>query len=90
MIICPVCGNHMVYRVGENNGRHFEFYGCSTYPHCRKIVEIKDSNKCDDGIEYQSPERTLEEEGEGVRDMLLREGFSWEEAAYARHMWEKD
>ena len=41
-IVCPKCGAPMVKRKaskGENAGK--EFYGCSNYPNCRGIVNIK-------------------------------------------------
>lgn len=40
-INCPVCGNRMVRRkarYGHYTGR--DFYGCSTYPYCKGIVNI--------------------------------------------------
>lgn len=41
-VVCPRCGAHMVKRKatkGVNAGN--EFYGCSRYPKCRGIVNIK-------------------------------------------------
>ena len=41
-IVCPKCGAEMVKRVatrGENAGK--AFYGCSNYPKCRGIINIK-------------------------------------------------
>jgi len=41
-VLCPKCGAPMVRRKaakGENAGR--EFYGCSRYPKCRGIINIK-------------------------------------------------
>ncbi|MCD2492969.1 NERD domain-containing protein [Lacrimispora sp. NSJ-141] len=41
-VICPRCGAHMVKRKatkGANAGN--EFYGCSRYPKCRGIINIK-------------------------------------------------
>ncbi|MCY4519008.1 MAG: topoisomerase DNA-binding C4 zinc finger domain-containing protein [Acidimicrobiaceae bacterium] len=42
---CPRCGSAMVRRVakrGENEGN--EFWGCSTFPKCRSIVQIEEPN----------------------------------------------
>lgn len=80
----------MVYHEGENSRGHYEFYGCSTFPNCRKIVKIADAHKYDDGKVYERPERSIEEEAEDLRDILLKEGHSWSDADYARHMWKKD
>ncbi len=47
-IICPKCGALMVRRKAQkepNAGN--EFYGCSRYPKCRCIVNIKPENKKD-------------------------------------------
>lgn len=44
----------------------------------------------DDGIQAERVERTIEEEGDDLRNILLSEGHDWEEASYAKHMWEKD
>lgn len=91
MIKCPSCGNPMCYREGTSSkGRHYEFYGCSTYPTCSQIVEVEDASKYEDGQKHEMPERTIEEEACDLRDILLKEGHSWEDADYARHMWEKD
>lgn len=41
---CPKCGSPMVKRVarqGKNAGK--EFWGCSTYPKCKEIVNIEDN-----------------------------------------------
>lgn len=41
VIICPKCGSDMVLRTakkGENIGT--KFWGCSTYPKCRAIVDL--------------------------------------------------
>ena len=40
--ICKKCGTPMVLRTakkGDNKGQ--EFYGCSNYPKCREVVEVK-------------------------------------------------
>ncbi len=90
MIKCPACGNPMIYREGNSEYGHYEFYGCSTYPVCRQKVKVNDAKKYDDGKEYTRPERIIEEEAENLRDILLRDGYSWEDASYAQHMWEND
>ncbi|MDM8540255.1 NERD domain-containing protein [Desulfococcaceae bacterium HSG9] len=44
--LCPKCNKKMVLRTskkGHYKGR--QFWGCSAYPHCRAIVNIKDKNK---------------------------------------------
>lgn len=87
MIICPRCGNQMRYRLGDNSKGHYEFYGCSTYPHCRQTVNVDDAYQYDDGKPQTPVERSDDEEAENIRDTLLSEGSSWEEAEYARHMW---
>lgn len=38
-MVCPKCGAPMIYR----KGRFGAFYGCSTYPKCNGIVNIKKS-----------------------------------------------
>ena len=41
-VFCPVCGSPMVKRVakrGNNIGN--EFYGCTQFPKCRGIIQIK-------------------------------------------------
>ena len=41
-ILCPKCGSPMVLRKaakGPNAGK--EFYGCSRFPQCRGIVNVK-------------------------------------------------
>ena len=35
--ICPRCGGQMV----ERNGKYGRFYGCSNYPKCRFVLNIK-------------------------------------------------
>lgn len=90
MLRCPICKSEMRYKKGESNGRKYEFYGCSRYPDCRGTVEMDEVDEYDDGIQPERVERTLEEEGDDLRSALLREGYSWEEASYAKHMWEKD
>lgn len=90
MIICPSCGNYMVYHEGESEYGHYEYYGCSTYPECKQKVKLSEASKYDDGKKNQRPERTIEEEAEDLRDQLIREGWSWGDASYAKHMWEKD
>lgn len=40
--VCKKCGTPMVLRTakkGDNKGQ--EFYGCSNYPKCREVVEVK-------------------------------------------------
>lgn len=90
MIICPTCGNYMVYREGTSEYGHYEFYGCSTYPACTAKVKIEDAYKYDDGKKMVRPELSREEEAEELRDILLKEGWEWGDATYAKHMWEKD
>ena len=91
MIICPECGRVMIYREGENNNRHYEFYGCSGYPYeCTNTVSVNEAYRYDDGKKYESSERSIEEEAEGWRDALLKDGWSWEDAEYARNRWENE
>lgn len=90
MIKCPVCGNYMVYREGTSEYGHYEFYGCSTYPACRSKVKIEDAYKYDDGKKMKRAELSIEEEAEELRNQLLKEGWGWEDASYAQHMWEKN
>ena len=41
-ILCPICGSEMVRRVAsKGNNIGLEFYGCSKYPLCKGIVNIK-------------------------------------------------
>ena len=44
----------------------------------------------DDGIQPERDDKSNEEEGDEFRDILLGEGYDWEEASYAKYMWEKD
>ena len=37
---CPFCGAPMVMRTRKSDGGHF--YGCSTYPKCKGIVNIRE------------------------------------------------
>jgi ssDNA-binding Zn-finger/Zn-ribbon topoisomerase 1 len=37
---CPFCGAPMVMRTRKSDGGHF--YGCSTYPKCTGIVNIRE------------------------------------------------
>jgi predicted RNA-binding Zn-ribbon protein involved in translation (DUF1610 family) len=39
--ICPRCGNQLIAR----KGRYGDFYGCSNYPNCKFIKNIKQTNK---------------------------------------------
>ena len=41
-LICPQCGGELVLRIAKN-GKYAgnRFYGCSRYPRCRFIVDIK-------------------------------------------------
>ena len=51
-IICPKCGAKMLLRKakkGANKGK--EFYGCSNYPKCHKIIDI-DSPLLKDNYDY--------------------------------------
>ncbi|MEK4271802.1 topoisomerase DNA-binding C4 zinc finger domain-containing protein [Paenibacillus sp. FSL R7-0026] len=91
MIICPKCKNSMNYKSGTNNGRSYEFYGCSTYPSCTQIVEIKDAHKYDNG-EKSTPiwELPMEEQKERIRNSFRSEGLSWDEANYLADRWEKE
>ena len=39
---CPACGSSMVRRTARRGSRAgLDFWGCSTYPNCREIVEIE-------------------------------------------------
>lgn len=67
---------------------YYEFYGCSQYPNCKQKSQINEAHEYD-GKTYERPERTTEEEAEDLRYQPLREGFSWGNAEYARHKWEK-
>lgn len=40
-VYCPSCGKEMI----ERRGKYGPFYGCSTYPRCRKVVNIDDAHK---------------------------------------------
>ena len=43
-IICPVCGGELVLRTarrGANTGK--QFYGCSSFPRCRYILNIAEN-----------------------------------------------
>lgn len=53
---CPRCGSLMALRTGRRGARAGQqFWGCSTYPHCRAVIEINqehagkvgDSSACD-------------------------------------------
>ena len=79
----------MRYKKGESNGRKYEFYGCSRFPNCRGTVEMDEVDEYDDGIQPERDDKS-NEEGDEFRDILLGEGYDWEEASYAKHMWEKD
>ena len=50
-IICPVCGGELVLRTarrGANTGK--QFYGCSSFPRCRYILNIAENlEKSDTG-----------------------------------------
>ena len=48
-IICPVCGGELVLRTarrGANAGK--QFYGCSSFPKCRYILNIADDSEKSD------------------------------------------
>lgn len=90
MLRCPICKSEMRYKAGTTNGRKYEFYGCSRYPYCKGTVEMDEVDKYDDGVQPNKEERTIEEEGDDLRNTLFRDGYSWEEASYAKYMWEKD
>lgn len=91
MIKCPNCSRGMNYKSGKSSkGYEYEFYGCSGYPVCKTIVKMEDAQKYDDGKMNKRSDRTIEEEAEDFRDILLSEGYSWEDADYARQKWEKD
>lgn len=91
MLRCPICKSEMRYKKGvSTNGIKYEFYGCSRYPYCKGTVEMNEVDEYDDGIQAERVERTIEEEGDDLRNILLSEGHDWEEASYAKHMWEKD
>ena len=89
MLRCPLCKSEMRYKKGESNGRKYEFYGCSRFPNCRGTVEMDEVDEYDDGIQPERDDKS-NEEGDEFRDILLGEGYDWEEASYAKHMWEKD
>jgi len=40
---CPKCGSPLVRRIGFNRrtGEFFPFYGCSNYPKCKYVENIK-------------------------------------------------
>lgn len=88
MIKCPACNSNMVYREGEGNFGHYEFYGCSTYPACKQTVKLEDAYKYDDG--KKPPKRSIEEEAEDLARILRRNGYSREDAEYAKYKWEKE
>jgi len=50
LIICPSCNSRMIYKNGTSEeGRKYEFYGCSKYPSCTCTVKIEDADKHDNG-----------------------------------------
>lgn len=92
MIICPKCKSPMNYKSGtSDNGRPYEFYGCSAFPSCRQTVEMEDAHKYDNG-EKGTPiwELPMEKQKERIRDSYRGDGWSLKDANDIADNWEKD
>ena len=42
---CKECGKPLAHRIGKNKtGKDYEFFGCSGYPKCKAIYQVKEGH----------------------------------------------
>jgi len=66
-VYCPACGKRMVLR----GGKYGQFYGCSSYPRCRKIVNLRDAAKYNEPPKKTAVLETPSEYQKDIRDFVL-------------------